>query len=547
MPDPKVKIRLEAEAALGAGIRQALGQIEGFSEKAKGLLKGAFAGLSIAGITEAVNKTLEFGDQLNKASIKSGIATKAFSELAYAARLSGVETDTLSTSFVFMQKALGMASTGAKEQNDALKALGLKLGDIKSLAPEKQFELFGDRISKLKDPTDKALAAVSLFGRAGANLLPLFEQGAEGIRKAREEAQKVGQSFSKEQLQKLTDAKDSVDRLKESFSALATTLLSKVAPAITRFFNDLTGITPATVPLQELMQQKLDMLARLPESHPERAKLQADIAALQRKIRLSSPPVTHNRGLTLYKPEEQAPPGFTDTAASAADAAAAEKAAFQKSLIPAFQRIEYEDFLKSNKDATDKWIRDTEDQSDALNSYVDQSFKDLTKKIEASTDQWSVYADQAARNMQDAFADFLFDPFKDGLDGMLKGFIDVIRRMIAEAAAAQIFGPKDKGGLGLGDIITGFVSGLFGGHRASGGPIVPGRIYTVGEHGAESFVSGVSGRIIPNAGGGVVINNYMDNRGATSEFIQAMPAILRANNEQLKSDIFDQLSRRGAR
>lgn len=44
---------------------------------------------------------------------------------------------------------------------------------------------------------------------------------------------------------------------------------------------------------------------------------------------------------------------------------------------------------------------------------------------------------QAARNMQTAFADFLFDPFDEGVRGMLVSFARVIQRMIAEALAAQ--------------------------------------------------------------------------------------------------------------
>jgi len=36
------------------------------------------------------------------------------------------------------------------------------------------------------------------------------------------------------------------------------------------------------------------------------------------------------------------------------------------------------------------------------------------------------FADQAARNMQSAFANFLFDPFHAGLRGLLTGFIDII-------------------------------------------------------------------------------------------------------------------------
>lgn len=77
-------------------------------------------------------------------------------------------------------------------------------------------------------------------------------------------------------------------------------------------------------------------------------------------------------------------------------------------------------------------------------------------------DELSPYADEAARNMQTAFADFLFDPFEDGIKGMLRGFVDVLRRMVAEAAAAKIFGSKKSGGLGLGDLITGAVGSLFG-------------------------------------------------------------------------------------
>lgn len=64
--------------------------------------------------------------------------------------------------------------------------------------------------------------------------------------------------------------------------------------------------------------------------------------------------------------------------------------------------------------------------------------KDVQAAREA-TDKMSVYAEQAAKNMQTAFADFLFDPFKDGLKGMLKGFLDIIRRMIAEQVSAKLF------------------------------------------------------------------------------------------------------------
>lgn len=62
----------------------------------------------------------------------------------------------------------------------------------------------------------------------------------------------------------------------------------------------------------------------------------------------------------------------------------------------------------------------------------------LPKQAEDAADDMDQFMIQAARNIQDAFADFLFDPFKDGLGGMLKNFGQVIQRMIAQAVAADL-------------------------------------------------------------------------------------------------------------
>ncbi|MGL4478805.1 MAG: hypothetical protein ACRCVK_11325 [Aeromonas veronii] len=70
----------------------------------------------------------------------------------------------------------------------------------------------------------------------------------------------------------------------------------------------------------------------------------------------------------------------------------------------------------------------------------DRAFKSIEDRLEGvrkKTDEWAVFTDQAARNLQDSFADFLFDPFEDGLDGMLRSFLQVIHRMVSELLAQQ--------------------------------------------------------------------------------------------------------------
>lgn len=110
-------------------------------------------------------------------------------------------------------------------------------------------------------------------------------------------------------------------------------------------------------------------------------------------------------------------------------------------------------------------------------------------------------AKEMSRNVHNALADFLFDPFQNGLDGMLEGFVTLLRRMAAEAAAAQIL--KSFGGFAG---IAGSVASFFGGGKAQGGPVQAGRSYLVGERGPEMFVPSVAGSITPNSNGDVTVN-----------------------------------------
>ena len=66
---------------------------------------------------------------------------------------------------------------------------------------------------------------------------------------------------------------------------------------------------------------------------------------------------------------------------------------------------------------------------------ADKDYQEATKSL----DELSVFAEQAAKNMQDAFAEFLEDPFKDGLQGMLDGMADMLRKMSAQIIAAKLF------------------------------------------------------------------------------------------------------------
>ena len=167
--------------------------------------------------------------------------------------------------------------------------------------------------------------------------------------------------------------------------------------------------------------------------------------------------------------------------------------------------------------------------------------KTPVQEFKKATDQMQEFAKAAAESIQSSFADFLFDPFKNGLKGMLSGFLNVIRRMIAEAAAATILQSLFGGFVGGGGFLGALAGALI--PRAMGGSVSAGTPYLVGERGPEMFVPGTSGNIVPNNKmGGVTVSPVynIDARGASADLQDALPGILAENNRR----IFDELDRR---
>lgn len=123
----------------------------------------------------------------------------------------------------------------------------------------------------------------------------------------------------------------------------------------------------------------------------------------------------------------------------------------------------------------------TQEEAAKISAGLAERWAEDTKQ---TTTELSEFAKAAAQNMQTAFADFLFDPFSDGLDGMLLDFVNVLRRMAAEAIAAQIFDSIGKMGQASGGPIGAFFA-AFAGAKDAGGSIPAGSWALVGERRPE--------------------------------------------------------------
>lgn len=147
-------------------------------------------------------------------------------------------------------------------------------------------------------------------------------------------------------------------------------------------------------------------------------------------------------------------------------------------------------------------------EADKLGKAYNEYFINPAKTGTGSLSEFSI---QAAHNMQSAFADFLFDPFQNGVENMGANFAKTLQRMVAEAASAQIFESLLGKNYGKDNASGGLLSALFSGVASTVGGAFS------GGSSAAMKMSGGPGWFSTKHSGGIV--------GHASSLISADPAI----------------------
>ena len=233
----------------------------------------------------------------------------------------------------------------------------------------------------------------------------------------------------------------------------------------------------------ETLAQEVDAIKKLNELNESYS---AQVESYEREIALSTELTELEK--VRYEIAHGTLQGLTEQQQQRLEGLAAEKDAIAENAeieqeigaLKADLMTEEEAAWQRRAEAMDLLSRANEEQLEALGGFaeaskrvMDQYDEDMKRATDA-TDEWSEFTKNAAKNMQDAFADFLFDPFKDGLDGLANNFAKILQRMAAEAAAAAIFENLfgSTGGSGGGGN-TGWLAGLFsldGGGSTGSGP-----------------------------------------------------------------------------
>ena len=206
----------------------------GFVKKAAGLAAG-FVGAraAIRGLSNAMKDL----DRIGKLSDSLAIDPTTLMGLDLAATQTGTSFEVMTKGIQRMVQTIGEARSGMSTGTLALKELGMGAKDFKGMNAEDAFMKMADGIAAIEDPAQKAAAANRLFGRSGKELLNILNQGSDGIRRYINEQKELSGPISIEDIRKIEEANDSMDKMRRAVDGIAQQVAIALAPSMTDILN----------------------------------------------------------------------------------------------------------------------------------------------------------------------------------------------------------------------------------------------------------------------------------------------------------------------
>lgn len=224
--------------------------------KLGGVLKGVGAALGAASVavgtaavasakllTDMTVGASSYADNILTMSTVTGMSTEKLQAYNYAAELVDTSLESLTGSMAKNIRSMTVAEKGTGAQAQAYQKLGVAITDShgKLLDSEVIYWQTIDALGKVSDETERNALSMQLFGKSAQELNPLIAQGSAGIAKLTEEAKNMGAVMSDDQLNRLGQFDDTIQRLKSGSEAAKSALGMVLLPQLQALGTD--GVT----------------------------------------------------------------------------------------------------------------------------------------------------------------------------------------------------------------------------------------------------------------------------------------------------------------
>ena len=224
-----------------------------------GLSKIIDTGAEVArSFVEQIQATAEYGHELERTSQIVGLTTDELQRLNKGASVAGVGVDSLSTSLRFLSRNMSEAKQGGEEQAKVFAHAGVAYKDStgKLRSAGDVITDVSTKFAKMEDGAEKTALAMQLFGRGGAELIPMLNLGGA-------ELEKIGATaniISEEQIKAGVELVRTQKALEAQTKALWRGAVAPLLPAVTDLLKQFLAWKKAN---NELLKQRIQGFLKL--------------------------------------------------------------------------------------------------------------------------------------------------------------------------------------------------------------------------------------------------------------------------------------------
>jgi hypothetical protein len=243
-----MKVRLTADGI--QEVMDALKKVQTGVKKTGDAAKGATDALGSLGTLFAAQKlasfagnALEAADNLFKMGQKTGVSVEQLSVFSYMAAQADVSSESLTKGFGKLAKSLDALNSGDATTTDAFKRIGLDAAELKGLSLDQVLLKVANAQSRFADGAGKTAVMMQIFGKSGAELIPLMNDLANGgFENAKAKLQELGLVISTDMAKNAQDFNDSMKRVEMAAQGVVTQVAQGALPALTSAGDALTAV-----------------------------------------------------------------------------------------------------------------------------------------------------------------------------------------------------------------------------------------------------------------------------------------------------------------
>lgn len=140
---------------------------------------------------------------------------------------SGLSADTLTRGVKHLSEQIVESHSPNSKAATQFEQMGITANSVDGVLAQ-----LAGKFEMMPDGAEKTTLAVKLFGRAGQELIPTLNQGADAFRESMEASKALGAVLSQDAVKALTKADDAFDRVGVASTALAQQFSALMAPAV---------------------------------------------------------------------------------------------------------------------------------------------------------------------------------------------------------------------------------------------------------------------------------------------------------------------------